>query len=141
MKTIKLNDYPTGLSPKDKKAIYAIGHALYQDKQYAEAVSFFGFLSLYEPANPIYYAAVAACRKVLKQYSEAIYQYRLASLVEPEEVKQLGYILKMIECQIANGDTAVAIQALKQFFTIKLNYSPAVNHIKKAARNWLDVLR
>jgi tetratricopeptide (TPR) repeat protein len=129
------------LSPEDKKALYAIGHALYQDKQYAEAVSFFGFLSLYEPANPIYYAAVAAYRKVLKQYSEVIYQYRLASLVEPDEAKQLGYVLKMIACHIANGDITVAIQVLKQLFVIKLNYSPTVNLIKKAARNWPDVLR
>ena len=126
-------------SDDDKKAFCTLGYTLYHMKQYDKAIKLFVLLSLYEPSNPNYYAAIAACDKMLKNYKQAIRHYRLASAVEFEEAKQI--IFKLIECQIANGDIDPAIHALTHISTFNTRSSPAIDEAKRNADHWLSLLR
>jgi tetratricopeptide (TPR) repeat protein len=125
------------IKPDDKKALYTVGYTLYQDEQYAKALSFFATLSFYEPANATYYALQAACHKMLKEYDQAIHYYSLAFLLQPGKAE---YGLYVAECQIAAGYIHPAIKTLITLLGLKTQ-TVAQDNTMKTAQFWLALLQ
>lgn len=131
------SDAFTFVRDADKDVMYAMGYTLYQCEQYADAARCFKMLTLCEPVNASYYAALAACQKMVREYDNAMYHYALAYLIgrEPE------HSLKVAECQIAAGAIHTAMDTLTTLIGRSFPPSPKTDIMLKTANFWLDILR
>lgn len=125
------------LGQQEKDSLYTVGYALYQQAKYTEATPFFTLLSLHEPNNPAYYAALAACQKMTREYEKAIGNYALALLLQPEE---LEYIVHIAECQIAAQYADGAKETLTQLLALETADSPQTQSLMNKAQALLSLL-
>ena len=66
----------------DYEVLYALGHSLYGQTRYQDAMRTFGFLVVHNHMEKRYMNAFAASLQMLKSYKEAIKYYSMASLMD-----------------------------------------------------------
>jgi type III secretion system low calcium response chaperone LcrH/SycD len=92
------------------EVIYALAYAHVTQRQYAQALRMFAFLSLYGPTRKHYLAGLALCLQMQARYDEAI---RIYSLIETLFPVAPDAMLRVAECQLALADAPAARTSLQ----------------------------
>lgn len=69
-------------SPQDYEVLYALGHSLYSQRRYGDAVKAFGFLVAHNHLERRYLSAFASSLQMVKNYEEALGYYSMASVMD-----------------------------------------------------------
>lgn len=94
---------------QDYEVLYVLGHSLYTQGRYHDAVKAFGFLVLHHHLERRYLNAFAASLQMVKRYEDALCNYSMASVLElsdPVPTFHSG------ECLLALGRLEEAQQAM-----------------------------
>ena len=94
----------------DCEVMYTLGHGLYAQGRFADAVKVFGFLAMHNHLERRYMYAFAASLQMAGSHQEAIKFYTLASIMDPADP---GPAFHTCECLIALGMTDNAIEGLE----------------------------
>lgn len=92
-----------------EEALYAVGHAMYQQAKYDKAQNAFAYLLVKNHLRPRNYIAFGACLHAQGQHAQALRYYALASVLDPADPDP---VLLLAECQIAMGERAAARQSV-----------------------------
>lgn len=95
-----------------KKEIYYIAYALYRDKCYQEAILFFRFLTMVEPAQIRYWKGLAASLQMAREYSQAICCYNCAQTLNGPQADPYLDIYRA-DCYFALKQVKKGLEALK----------------------------
>ncbi len=87
-----------GLSDADCESVYAIGHALYTQARYEDALTLFGWLTVARSWECRFVFAFGSCLHALGRYEPAIDHYAIALLIDINEPAPL---LHTCECLLA----------------------------------------
>lgn len=98
-----------GYDDRDYAAVYALGHQLYTQERYEDAMRAFGFLALHDHLEPKYMMAYASALQMMKRYAEALTYYSSASLFDLTDPVPTFH---SAECMIALGHGMDARAAL-----------------------------
>lgn len=99
-----------GFSQDDLEKIYAVGHSLYMQGRFRDAMFVFGFLVMRDQVDARFSRAMAASLQMLKQYQKAIDLYLLAFTMD---VSDPSPNLHVCECLIALGQGEAAREGLE----------------------------
>lgn len=136
--SVLMNNTNKLLDNSEKKALYTLGYVLYSQGKYESAIPFFTILSLHNPDEERYYAALGACQKMVRAYEKSINNYAMALLLEPNHFE---HILHIAECQIAGLYTEGAIDTLTQLLALDLTGRADASEIKQKAQALLTLLK
>ncbi|NMK47572.1 SycD/LcrH family type III secretion system chaperone [Achromobacter sp. Bel] len=92
------------------EVIYALAYAHVTQRQYAQALPMFAFLSQYGPTRKHYLAGLALCLQMQARYDEAIRIYSLIGTLFPVTPEA---VLRVAECQLALADVPAAQASLR----------------------------
>lgn len=98
------------LTGQDCEVMYSLGHGLYAQGRFADAVKVFGFLAMHNHLERRYLNAFAAALQMTGSHEDAIKFYTLASAMDPRDPAPTFHTC---ECLIALGMTDTAIDGLK----------------------------
>lgn len=99
-----------GYSEESREALYAVGHNLYGQGRYDDAMHMFGFLMMYDHLDTRFYKAYAACLQMAGRREDALRYYAIASLLDltdPEPAFQSA------QCFLALGRRGEARESLE----------------------------
>lgn len=96
---------------QELEAIYALGHSLYSQEQYSNAVKCFAFLVANVQTDKRYTSALASSLQMLKRYEEAMQYHCMATLMDVEDPLPLFHTA---ECFINLGQIQEAQEALQE---------------------------
>lgn len=119
----------------DYEVLYALGHSLYSQARYQDAMRTFGFLVTHNHMEKRFMNAFAASLQMLKSYEEAIKYYSMASLMDMRDPLPTYHTA---ECMIALGYTAEAREALQ--FVVRQSDEQGLSDLKVRAQAMLDLL-
>ena len=74
-----------GLKPEHYEAIYAVGHNLYAQTRYDEALKVFTFLVANEPFDRRFQFALASVNQMLGRYEQAVMYYSMGSMFDLQD--------------------------------------------------------
>lgn len=94
---------------KDYEVLYALGHGLYSQGRYVDAMKAFGYLVVHNHLEKRFMNAFASSLQMIKSYEEAIKYYSLASVMDMTDP---GPTFHSCECLLALGQTDDALQGL-----------------------------
>ncbi|HZY20505.1 MAG TPA: SycD/LcrH family type III secretion system chaperone [Ramlibacter sp.] len=95
---------------QDYEVLYALGHSLYSQGRYDDAVKAFGFLCIHNHLERRFVNAFAASLQMVKSYEEALKYYTLASVMDMSDPAPTFH---SCECLIALGRIAEAREGLE----------------------------
>jgi type III secretion system low calcium response chaperone LcrH/SycD len=109
--------YDNGMSPLEAmqakpelvEAIYQQGYMSFQSGKYQDALAIFSFLRTLDPDSYRYHFAIGACYQSLKEYSNAIANYLLASQADMTNPMPYFYIY---DCFMKQDNIFSALRAL-----------------------------
>lgn len=119
----------------DYEVLYALGHSLYGQARYQDAMRTFGFLVTHNHMEKRFMNAFAASLQMLKSYKEAIKYYSMASLMDMGDPLPTYHTA---ECMIALGYTTEAKEALQ--YVLMQSDEPERAELKSRAQTMLDLL-
>lgn len=96
-------------TPEDYEAVYALGHNLYAQGRYDDAMKAFGFLVIHNAWEKKFLKAFGASLQMMKQHQEAIKYYTMASVLDLADPVPTFHIA---ECMIPLGMLEEAKQSL-----------------------------
>lgn len=120
----------------DYEALYALGHNLYSQARYQDAVRIFGFLVLQNHLEPRYMNAYASSLQMVGNYLEAIKSYSIASLMDMEDPLPTFHTA---ECMLALNMVTEAREALG--FVISQCKAPQYAPLQARAEAMLALLQ
>jgi type III secretion system low calcium response chaperone LcrH/SycD len=120
---------------QDYELLYALGHQLYSQARYEEAMKTFSFLVMHNHLDKRFMNALASSHQMLKSYLEAVKYYSLASLMDMSDPLPTFHTA---ECFIALGQTADAKEALQ--FVIAQCKTPDRAALQERAQAVLELL-
>jgi type III secretion system low calcium response chaperone LcrH/SycD len=94
---------------QDYEAVYALGHNLYSQGRYDDAVKAFGFLVIHNAWERKYLKAFGAALQMVEQYQEAIKYYTMAAVLDLSDPVPTFHTA---ECMIPLGMLEEAKQSL-----------------------------
>lgn len=94
---------------QDYEVLYALGHSLYGQGRYFDAMKAFGFLVMHNHLERRFMNAFAASLQMIKSYEEAIKYYTLASVMDMSDPAPTFHTC---ECMLALGMVAQAREGL-----------------------------
>lgn len=94
---------------EDYEAVYALGHNLYAQQRYLDAMKSFGFLVTHNQYERRFMSAFASSLQMLKMYEDAVQFHSMASVMDLSDPKPTFHTA---ECMIALRMYAEARQAL-----------------------------
>jgi type III secretion system low calcium response chaperone LcrH/SycD len=94
---------------QDYEVLYALGHSLYSQGRYMDAMKAFGFLVIHNHLERRFMNAFAASLQMIKSYEEAIKYYTMASVMDMSDPVPTFHTC---ECMIALGMVDDARQGL-----------------------------
>lgn len=98
-------DYTT----EDYEVLYALGHSLYSQGRYTDAMKAFGYLVVHNHLEKRFMNAFASSLQMIKSYEEAIKYYSLTSVMDMGDP---GPTFHSCECLLALGQADDARQGL-----------------------------
>ena len=113
----------------DYEALYAMGHNLYAQARYQDAVRIFGFLVMQNHLEPRYMNAYASSLQMVGNYLEAIKLYSIASLMDMSDPLPTFHTA---ECMLALNMVTEAKEALA--FVLSQSDAPQYAELKARAR-------
>jgi type III secretion system low calcium response chaperone LcrH/SycD len=119
----------------DYEVLYALGHSLYSQARYEDAMRAFGFLVSHNHLEKRYMNALAASLQMLKSYKEAIKYYSMASLMDMSDPLPTFHTA---ECMLALGYTPEAREALQ--FVVIQSEEQGLAQLKSRAQAMLDLM-
>lgn len=122
-------------SERDYEVLYALGHSLYAQGRYSDAVKAFGFLVMHNHLEKRFMNAFAASLQMAKRYEDAINYYSMASVMDMSDPVPTFHTC---ECMIALGMTTEAIEGLGM--VIGQCDGPERAELKKRAETLLALL-
>lgn len=99
-----------GCTAQDCEALYTLGHRLYGQSRYLEALNVFGMLVMLKSLEHRFVFGFGSCLQMLGRYEEAINHYGTALFVDIDDPAPL---LHTCECLLALGQKEHAHDALK----------------------------
>lgn len=112
----------------DYEALYALGHNLYSQSRYQDAVRVFGFLVMQNHLEPRYTNAYASSLQMVGSYLEAIKFYSIASLMDMSDPLPTFHTA---ECMLALEMVTEAQEALS--FVLSQSNAPQYAELKTRA--------
>ncbi len=109
----------------DYEALYALGHNLYSQSRYQDAVRVFGFLVMQNHLEPRYMNAYASSLQMVGSYQEAIKLYSIASLMDMSDPLPTFHTA---ECMLALNLVTEAKEALA--FVLSQSNAPQYAELK-----------
>lgn len=97
------------LADVDDESLYTVGHHLYSQARYADAMPVFRYLVARHSLERRYLLALASSLQMLGRHAAALTNYLLASALEPNDPANL---LHICECLISGGRLAEAREGL-----------------------------
>lgn len=125
-----------GYTQKELEAAYTLGHSMYQQERYKEALRVFAFLMTNDHLEPRYLMAFASCCQMLKRYEDAIQSYSMVSIMDMRDPLPT---FRTAECMIALGMVEEARQALG--FVIEQSKTPEHEQLKLRAEAVLTLIQ
>lgn len=119
----------------DYEVLYALGHSLYAQARYQDAMRTFGFLVVHNHMEKRFMNAFAASLQMLKSYKEAIKYYSMTSLMDMSDPLPTFHTA---ECMLAIGYRTEAREALQ--FVLRQSDAPEYAELKVRAQAMLDLL-
>lgn len=119
----------------DYETLYTLGHRLYGQARYQDAVRVFGFLVLHNHLENRYTTAYASSLQMVARYPEAIQYYSMASLLDINDPLPTFHTA---ECLLAMGLVAEAKEALG--FVLEQSDAPQYAELKTQAEAMLALL-
>lgn len=104
---------------QDYEVVYNLGHNLYSQGRYLDAMKAFSFLVMHNQFERRFHNAMASSLQMLKMYNDAIQFYSMASVMDLTDPKPTYHTA---ECMIPLGMYAEALQALE--LVIKQSQAP-----------------
>jgi type III secretion system low calcium response chaperone LcrH/SycD len=95
---------------RDYEALYAMGHSLYSQARYPDAVKAFGFLVMHNHLERRFLVAFAASLQMVRDYETAINYYALATAMD---MTDLAPSFHVCECLLAQGKVQEAREGLE----------------------------
>lgn len=120
---------------QDYELLYTLGHGLYSQARYEEAMKTFSFLVMHNHLDKRFMNALASSHQMMKNHLEAVKYYSMASLMDMGDPLPTFHTA---ECFIAMGQTAEAKEALQ--FVIAQSKTPEKAPLKDRAQALLDLL-
>jgi type III secretion system low calcium response chaperone LcrH/SycD len=124
-----------GYDERDYEVLYALGHSLYSQGRYADAMKAFGFLVMHNHLERRFAAAYASSLQMIKQYDKAIEFYTLASVMDMSDPVPTFHTA---ECMMQLGMMDEAKEALG--FVVKQGGKPEHAELKQRAQAMLGLL-
>lgn len=119
----------------DYEVLYALGHSLYSQARYADAMRTFGFLVMHNHLEKRFMNAFAASLQMSKNYQDAIKYYSMASLMDMRDPLPTYHTA---ECMISLGYTAEAKEALQ--FVVRQSKEQNLTEVQTRAEAMLNLL-
>lgn len=119
----------------DYEVLYALGHSLYSQTRYQDAMRTFGFLVTHNHLEKRFMNAFAASLQMLKSYKEAIKYYSMASLMDMNDPLPTYHTA---ECMMALGCAGEAKEALQ--FVLRQSEAPERAELKSRAQAMLELM-
>lgn len=120
---------------QDYEVLYALGHSLYSQGRYQDAVKAFGFLVMHNHLEPRFMNAFAASLQMVKSYEEALQYYTLASVMDMSDPAPTFH---SCECLLALGRVDEAREGLEM--VINQCKTPAQEPLKARALALRDLI-
>ncbi|GAB1387131.1 SycD/LcrH family type III secretion system chaperone BcrH1 [Melaminivora sp.] len=120
---------------QDYEVLYALGHSLYAQARYQEAMRVFGYLVMHNHMEKRFMNAFASSLQMLKSHKEAIKYYSLASIMDMSDPLPTFHTA---ECMIALGLRDEAKEALG--YVLLQSKTPELLELKQRAQAMLDLL-
>ena len=99
-----------GYEDRDYEVLYSLGHSLYSQARYSDAMKVFGFLVMHNHMERRFVKAFASALQMAKHYPEAMHFYTLATAMDLTDPTPSFH---MCECLIATGKHAEARAGLE----------------------------
>jgi len=96
-------------SEQDYEVLYALGHSLYAQRRYFDAMKAFGFLVMHNHLERRFMNAFASSLQMIKSYEEAIKYYTMSSVMDMSDPAPTFHTC---ECMIALGMVQEAREGL-----------------------------
>lgn len=122
-------------SDADYEVLYALGHSLYAQARYQEAMRVFGYLVMHNHMEKRFMEAFASSLQMLKSYKEAVKYYSLASVMDMSDPLPTFHTA---ECMVALGWRDEAREALG--YVLNQSSAPEYAELKQRAQAMLDLL-
>jgi type III secretion system low calcium response chaperone LcrH/SycD len=116
-----------GIDRKELEPLYALGHNLYNQARWSEALKVFSFLSYHSHLERRFHVARGACQQMLKNYEEALAAYGAAYVLDATDP---SVSLHIAECLIGLGKKEEARGALENVAELTAN-QPSFAQIAK----------
>ena len=124
-----------GYEDRDYEAVYALGHNLYAQGCYSDALKAFAFLVMNNPFERRFVKAFASCLQILKQYEDAIQFHSLTSVMDMTDP---GPTFHTGECLVALGRVPEAKDAFE--IVLRQCKAPEQEALKQRAQALLDII-
>ncbi len=124
-----------GYEDSDYEVLYALGHSLYSQARYEDAMRIFGFLVVNNQLEKRFFNAFASSLQMLERYTEAVQYYSMASLLDIEDPLPTFHTA---ECFLALSWKAEAKEALE--LVVEQSDTPALAEVKTRAESMLELL-
>lgn len=119
----------------DYEVLYALGHSLYSQARYQEAMRAFGYLVMHNHMEKRFMNAFASSLQMLKSYKDAIKYYSLASVMDMGDPLPTFHTA---ECFIALGMRDEAREALG--YVLSQSTAPEYTELRQRSQAMLDLL-
>lgn len=120
---------------QDYEVLYALGHNLYAQARYLDAMRVFGYLVMCDHMEKRFMNAFASSLQMLKSYKDAIKYYSLASVMDMGDPLPTYHTA---ECMIALGLRQEAREALG--YVLRQSGAPQYAELRQRAQATLDLL-
>lgn len=123
------------LNQDDYDSLYLLGHTMYTQGRYADAIKVFGYLNVMDPYERRFVQGYAASLHMAKQYEEAFKFYGMVSAMDMRDPVPTFH---MCECMIAMGMLAEAVSGLE--IVVSQCKTPEQASLKLRAQSILDLM-
>lgn len=124
------------ISEEECEALYAYGHALYQQGKYADAMKMFAQATAYNHMESRYQMAFGGAAQMLGRYEDALRQYAIATVMTLDDPAPVYH---SAECLLALGRLPEAAESLAM--AVDLCRRPEHAAVKARASAMLQAVR
>jgi type III secretion system low calcium response chaperone LcrH/SycD len=119
-----------GMTADSREALYAAGHALYEQGQYQQARSLFAQLVLLDHTDPRYIKGLAAATQMLAEHELALQMYAVIAAMTPGDPQS---VMHAGTCMLALGRRSDAAEAFELAISLCHDASQAAvrNHCQR----------